>query len=111
MVAEVRDVDNEPLVKLVGGADVETVVSHDILGRLMVMSARQPGLAKVYNSILGFDGDEFYLNVWPELYGVQFSDLCDRFPDAICLGIKPKDSISVIREYSSFGYMHGCHFK
>ena len=60
VVAEVRDVDNEPLLKLVGGDAVEACVSHDVLGRLMLMSAREPGLASVYSEVLGFDGDEFY---------------------------------------------------
>ena len=41
-----RDVDNEGLVTLVGGEGIETVVSHDVLGKLMVESAREPGLAK-----------------------------------------------------------------
>ena len=47
--------------RLVGGDDVETCVSHDVLGRLMLMSAREPGLASVYGEVLGFGGDEFYL--------------------------------------------------
>merc|ERR1712046_96827 len=87
VVAEVRDIDNEPLVKLVGGQNVETLVSHDVIGRLMLMSVRQPGLAKVYESLLGFSGDEFYMETWPELTGVRFTDLPARFPDAIPVGI------------------------
>ncbi len=60
VVAEVRDKDNEPLIHLIGRGNVETVVSHDVIGRLMLMSVRQPGLAEVYRVVLGFDGDEFY---------------------------------------------------
>ena len=30
----------------------------------MVMFVRQPGLARVYGQILGFDGDEFYIASW-----------------------------------------------
>eukprot|EP00930_Biecheleria_cincta_P001560 TRINITY_DN102696_c0_g1_i1.p1 TRINITY_DN102696_c0_g1~~TRINITY_DN102696_c0_g1_i1.p1 ORF type:complete len:931 (-),score=142.35 TRINITY_DN102696_c0_g1_i1:187-2604(-) len=88
VVAEVRDIDNEPLVKLVGGPSVETMVSHDMIGRLMLMSVRQPGLAKVYEGLLGFEGDEFYMNEWPELEGVEFGELAERFPDAVPIGIK-----------------------
>ena len=32
-------------------------------------SAKEPGLSKVYDSILGFEGDEFYMQAWPELTG------------------------------------------
>jgi hypothetical protein len=44
---ELSDLDNEVLVKLVGVDLVETVVAHDVIGRLMIKSARQPGLAQV----------------------------------------------------------------
>jgi len=87
IVAEVRDIDNEPLLKMVGGSQCETVPSHDILGRLMLMAGRQPGLAKVYESLLGFEGDEFYMWEWPELIGISFTELIERFPDAVPIGI------------------------
>ena len=45
IVMEMQDVDNEPLVQLVGGEHVETIVTHDLIGRLMIQSARHPGLA------------------------------------------------------------------
>lgn len=88
IVAELRDIDNEPLVRLVGGNDVEILVSHDVIGRLVLMAARSPGLARVYSCLLGFEGNEFYFKEWPECTGVPFGDLCERFPDATPLGIK-----------------------
>jgi hypothetical protein len=56
IVAEVCDLDNEPLVKMVGGTLVQTVVSHDIIGRLMIQCARQHGLASVWQQVMGFQG-------------------------------------------------------
>lgn len=56
IVAEVCDLDNEPLVKMVGTEHVQTVVSHDIIGRLMIQCARQHGLASVWQQIMGFEG-------------------------------------------------------
>lgn len=47
IVVELSDLDNEVLVKLVGSDLVETVVAHDVIGRLMIQCARQPGLAQV----------------------------------------------------------------
>lgn len=46
-MVELSDLDNEVLVKLVGGDLVQTVVAHDVIGRLMIQCARQPGLAQV----------------------------------------------------------------
>jgi hypothetical protein len=103
IVAETRDLDNAPLIEMVGHPYVETVVSHDIIGRLILMSARQPGLAKVYNSILGFDGDEFYIKHWPEVTGISFGELSRRFPKAIPIGVKYADG--TIQLKPSAGYV------
>lgn len=51
VVVEMSDLDNEPLVKLVGGELIETVVAHDVIGRLMIQCALQPGLAQVFIQI------------------------------------------------------------
>ena len=91
VVCEVRDVDNEPLVALVGGEVCETVVSHDIIGRLMLMAARQPGIARVYNSILGFDGDEFYTEEWDEILGKSWEEVLLMFPMAIPIGYSTEE--------------------
>nr|XP_029154618.1 ion channel CASTOR isoform X2 [Arachis hypogaea] len=55
IVVELSDLDNEVLVKLVGGDLVETVVAHDVIGRLMIQCARQPGLAQVWKGSLPKD--------------------------------------------------------
>lgn len=52
VVVEMSDLDNEPLVKLVGGEVIETVVAHDVIGRLMIQCALQPGLAQVIQDAL-----------------------------------------------------------
>ena len=41
LVTEMRDLDNQGLVEIVGRGMVETLVGHDIIGRLMVKCARQ----------------------------------------------------------------------
>ncbi|XP_061375967.1 probable ion channel SYM8 isoform X2 [Gastrolobium bilobum] len=88
VVVEMSDLDNEPLVKLVGGELIETVVAHDVIGRLMIQCALQPGLAQIWEDILGFENAEFYIKKWPELNGLCFKDLLISFPDAIPCGIK-----------------------
>jgi len=90
ITAEMADVDNEPLVRMVGGGDVQTVVAHDVIGRLMIQSARQPGLAQIWEMLLGFDGCEFYMKEWPELEGASFGEAVYRFPEAIVCGVKSK---------------------
>lgn len=88
IVVELSDLDNEPLVKLVGDQVVETVVAHDVIGRLMIQCARQPGLAQIWEDILGFDNAEFYIKRWPQLDGMRFEDVLVSFPEAIPCGVK-----------------------
>ncbi|KAI8567096.1 hypothetical protein RHMOL_Rhmol02G0094800 [Rhododendron molle] len=88
IVVELSDLNNEVLVKLVGGDLVETVVAHDVIGRLMIQCARQPGLAQIWADILGFENCEFYIKRWPQLDGMQFEDVLVSFPDAIPCGVK-----------------------
>lgn len=88
IVVELSDLDNEQLVKMVGGQLVETVVAHDVIGRLMIQCARQPGLAQIWEDILGFESCEFYMNCWPELAGMMFGDVLVSFPDAIPCGVR-----------------------
>ncbi|XP_022748682.1 ion channel DMI1-like isoform X4 [Durio zibethinus] len=88
VVVEMSDLDNEPLVKLVGGDLIETVVAHDVIGRLMIQCALQPGLAQIWEDILGFENDEFYIKRWPQLDGMEFEDVLISFPDAIPCGVK-----------------------
>ncbi|XP_047962682.1 probable ion channel POLLUX isoform X1 [Salvia hispanica] len=88
VVVEMSDLDNEPLVKLVGGELIETVVAHDVIGRLMIQCALQPGLAQIWEDILGFENAEFYIKRWPELDGCCYEDVMISFPDAIPCGVK-----------------------
>ncbi|XP_027161874.1 ion channel DMI1 isoform X2 [Coffea eugenioides] len=88
VVVEMSDLDNEPLVKLVGGELIETVVAHDVIGRLMIQCALQPGLAQIWEDILGFENAEFYIKRWPQLDGLHFEDVLVSFPDAIPCGVK-----------------------
>ncbi|KAF0718672.1 hypothetical protein As57867_001545, partial [Aphanomyces stellatus] len=78
VVADVGDVDNNSLLKVVGGNILETVDAKSIIGRLVVMGSRSAQLTKVYNAVLGFDGSEFYLSEWPECVGLAFNDVAER---------------------------------
>eukprot|EP00667_Euglena_gracilis_P003434 EG_transcript_3446 len=91
LVVELQDMDNEELISMVGGGQVETVVAHDFIGRLIVQSSRQHGLAQVLEALFGFEGVEFYMKQWPELIGVRFGEILYQFKDAIPMGIITAD--------------------
>lgn len=43
---------------------------------------------QIWEDILGFENDEFYIKRWPQLDGLQFEDVLISFPDAVPCGIK-----------------------
>lgn len=83
VVVELQDVDNKELIKMVAPNVAEVIVNHDMIGRLMLQCARTPDLAFVLDSMMGFEGSEFYFDTWPELYGKSFYEITCRFDDAI----------------------------
>jgi len=105
VVVELRDIDNEPVVRLGISDDARNpdgsimteedkerqvlpLVGSNMIGRLMVQCSLEPGLAAVFTHILAFAGNEFYFSEWPELIGKRFADACFMFEDAVCLGIR-----------------------
>jgi len=101
LVVELCDVDNKDLIPLIAPMKCEVVVSHDMIGRMMIVSARQPGLTQVLQQILTFDGAEFYFKRWPELVGKTFKEIHFLFKDAIVLGIKPHDRDDAIQQLAN----------
>jgi hypothetical protein len=87
VVAQLRHTESEKLLSLVSRGSVASVATYDTVGRLMLIFARKPGLARVYNEILGFDGSEFYSKAWEECTGRPFKSLQALFPDAVPIGI------------------------
>jgi len=107
VVVELRDIDNEPVVKLGISEDARNpdgslmtdedkerqvlpLVGSNLIGRLMVQCSMEPGLAAVFVHILAFEGNEFYFSEWDQLIGKRFADACFMFENAVCIGIRYK---------------------
>jgi hypothetical protein len=99
---ELQDVDNAD-VAMLGVADeskredtVIPVVSHDIIGKLMIQCAREIGLSQCFANLLCFDGSECYFSPWNAGEGhhddgmtrKSFMDTCYRFADAAAIGVR-----------------------
>jgi len=92
VVAEVRVHDNEGLVQVVGTEAVRTLSSCAVVGSLMLLFMRNPGLSRVYKDVLGFAGNEFYVRCWEDkLEGLPWSELSLHFPDAVPIGFRRAD--------------------
>ena len=94
IVAEIRDDTNTAAIKLVG--NVQVVQSVDLVTRVLVQAARQPGLSLVYDELLSFEGCEIYFHKHISLAGRTFADATLSMPIAAVIGIKPQGSDPVI---------------
>ena len=90
----------EPLMKTFSNTEtsqaknllnLETLQSNDFLARMSLAAVKTPGVAEIYENVLGFEGDEFYTKVWPQTVGLKFGQMAEHFPAAIPVGIMDRN--------------------
>jgi ion channel POLLUX/CASTOR len=85
-VAEIRDARNLEVAETIGGDGVEYVDVSDLVARLIVHTCRQPGLPSIYEEIIGFSGNEFYIVDAPELNGKTFGEIQLAYDTCVAVG-------------------------
>lgn len=91
ITAEMEDKKNFEVAKMVGGKEVELILSDEIISRIMVQTSRQSGLSVVYQDLMDFDGDEIYFEDAPSLYGKTFREVLFAYEDSSIMGIQYAD--------------------
>ncbi len=89
IVAEIRDRANVDVARMVGGDELELILSEDVISRITAQTCRQSGLSVVYAELLDFAGDEIYLTEQPSLVGRGFGETLALFSDASVIGLLP----------------------
>ncbi len=89
IVAEIRDRANVDVARMVGQAEVELILSEEVISRITAQTCRQSGLSVVYAELLDFAGDEIYLTEQPALVGQTFGESLGLFADATVIGLLP----------------------
>ncbi len=87
IAAEIRNVANAEVARLVGGSEVQLVLADDLISRIIVHSSRQSGLSAVYSELLDFDGCEIYTAEQPELVGKSFGDAIMAYDSSTLIGV------------------------
>ena len=87
IVAEIRDRANIDVARMVGGEELELILSEDVISRITAQTCRQSGLSVVYAELLDFAGDEIYLSEQPTLVGRRFGETLALFADASVIGL------------------------
>ena len=91
IAAEVREMRNAEVARVVGGRELQLVLADDLIARIMVHSTRQPGLSAVYSELLDFDGSEIYTTTEPALEGSGFGDAMMAFDTSTLIGMVDAD--------------------
>ncbi|APU43176.1 MULTISPECIES: CASTOR/POLLUX-related putative ion channel [unclassified Streptomyces] len=91
VVAAVRDARNHLTAKLAAGPGGHVLCADEIIARLLVQTARQPGLSLVYQELLDFDGDEFYTAPAQGIAGGTFGDALLAFTTSSVVGLLHAD--------------------
>jgi ion channel POLLUX/CASTOR len=91
ITAEMEDKKNFEVAKMVGGDEVELILSDEIISRIMVQTSRQSGLSVVYQDLMDFDGDEIYFEDAPTLIGKTFREILFSYEASAIMGIQYAD--------------------
>ncbi|MEW2179363.1 NAD-binding lipoprotein [Streptomyces sp. NPDC005406] len=91
VVAAVRDARYRLAAALAAGPDAVVLEADDVTARLVAQCARQPGLSLVYQELLDFAGDEFYVVDAPDQENRAFSEVLRACPKSSVVGLVGAD--------------------
>ncbi len=92
ITAEIENKKNYEVAKMVGGDEVELILSDEIISRIMVQTSRQSGLSVVYIELMDFGGDEIYFMEEPSLVGKTFREILFAYHDSAIMGLQFADN-------------------
>jgi hypothetical protein len=93
VVAEILDSRRESVAKALYPGRIEVVVSDRLIGRMLALNLRHPGLTHVYRELL-FErsGQRLMVIAAPEgTVGKSFREVVQRLPRTVVLGVYRKD--------------------
>jgi voltage-gated potassium channel Kch len=92
VITQIRDAHNMEVLKLIGEKDtVQTIMTGDLIARVMAQTSRQSGLSVVYTELMDFSGDEIYFKHEPSLAGKTFGEVLLAYEDSCVMGIRKAD--------------------
>jgi voltage-gated potassium channel Kch len=96
IVGVVRDPKNLEIARMVGGDEVELVLSGDVIAKIMAQTSRQRGLSIVYSELLDFAGDEICVQEEPQLVGKTYGEAILAYEDSAVMGLHTQDGVLLL---------------
>ncbi|NTU70966.1 MAG: potassium transporter TrkA [Coriobacteriia bacterium] len=93
VVTQVSDPRSSDVMRMVGSGDrMLSVLSSDLIARVIAQTSRQCGLSVVYSELLDFGGDEVYFADAPALTGRSYGELLSAYENSAVIGIQRADA-------------------
>jgi ion channel POLLUX/CASTOR len=91
IVAQVQTAKTLDVIRIVGQNQVETLLTNDLISRIVVQTCRQSGLSVVYMDLLDFSGNEIYFKTEPVLQRKTYGHALLAYNDSTVIGIQSAD--------------------
>jgi len=88
IVAQLRNDKNCSIAKVVGGDEVEWMLTEDIVAKVVAQTCHKSGLSLIYTELMDFSGDEIYFFAHPDLQGKTFGEVLNLFEKNAVMGIQ-----------------------
>lgn len=96
IVAEFNHPCNSAVAGIVGGDEVETIQTGEIIAHIIAQTCCQSGLSQVYTELLDFSGDEIYIQAQPELTGKTYGEILNAYRWNTVIGLAKKGQTPVL---------------
>jgi len=93
VVVEMQSAGQADTLEAVTDGRILTVNSDRIIAEVTAQACHERGLAQVFRELLDFDGDEMYLEEFPELHGATYAEVLQAFDKAAVMGIANDDEV------------------
>ncbi len=91
VTAEVMQSHNQELAVIASNGHAHVVKTNEMISKIILQTARIPGLSLVYDELLRFEGNEIHFKKFPQLTGRRFGDILLDFPNACVVGVANSD--------------------
>lgn len=91
VTAEVMQSHNQELAVIASNGRARVVKTNEMISKIILQTARIPGLALVYDELLRFEGNEIHFKSFPQCVGRPFGSVLLDFPNACVVGLANAD--------------------
>jgi hypothetical protein len=94
VTAEVLLAANQEIAQIASQRRAQVVKTNEMISKIILQTARIPGLSIVYDELLRFEGNEIHYARFPQTIGRRFGDLLLDFPNGCLVGVSKTDGSS-----------------